>query len=118
MTTFLIDLSPDDIHALWRNITCPVLLVAGSESWTRSGSEPTELVAEFTDARHVVVERAGHWVQHDQLDVFLDLGLDAAWFAQPEHVTFPTEDGGTGIAEGRLLARPDTTTCVGCAGGR
>jgi pimeloyl-ACP methyl ester carboxylesterase len=72
----VLDLSPADIHALWRNISCPVLLVAGSESWTRSGSEPSELVAEFADARHVVVERAGHWVQHDQLDVFLDLVQD------------------------------------------
>ena len=36
-----------------------------------------------------------------------DLGLDPAWFSQPEHVTFPTTDDGTGIdvrARARLPA--------------
>jgi pimeloyl-ACP methyl ester carboxylesterase len=42
----------------------------------RSGGDPAALVAEFADGRHVVVEGAGHWVQHDQLDVFLELVED------------------------------------------
>jgi dipeptidyl aminopeptidase/acylaminoacyl peptidase len=37
-----------------------------------------------------------------------DLGLDAAWFSRPEHVTFPTEDRGTGIAEAHALVYPPT----------
>jgi dipeptidyl aminopeptidase/acylaminoacyl peptidase len=37
-----------------------------------------------------------------------DLGLDEAWFSRPEHVTFPTEDGGTGIAEAHALVYPPT----------
>jgi dipeptidyl aminopeptidase/acylaminoacyl peptidase len=37
-----------------------------------------------------------------------DLGLDPAWFAVPEHVTFPTEDGGTGIGEAHALVYPPT----------
>jgi dipeptidyl aminopeptidase/acylaminoacyl peptidase len=37
-----------------------------------------------------------------------DLGLDAAWFSEPEHVTFPTEDRGTGIAEAHALVYPPT----------
>jgi dipeptidyl aminopeptidase/acylaminoacyl peptidase len=37
-----------------------------------------------------------------------DLGLDPAWFAQPEHVTFPTEDRGTGIGEAHALIYPPT----------
>ena len=28
-----------------------------------------------------------------------DLGLDPAWFSRPEHVSFPTPDGGTGIGD-------------------
>ena len=68
-----LDLPPDDVRALWRNIACPVLLVAGSESWTRSGVDGATLTADFADARHVVVDDAGHWVQHDQLDPFLAL---------------------------------------------
>jgi dipeptidyl aminopeptidase/acylaminoacyl peptidase len=37
-----------------------------------------------------------------------DLGLDPAWFARPEHVTFPTDEGGTGIAEAHALVYPPT----------
>jgi dipeptidyl aminopeptidase/acylaminoacyl peptidase len=35
-----------------------------------------------------------------------DLGLDAAWFSQPEHVTFPTEERGTGIDSAHALVYP------------
>jgi pimeloyl-ACP methyl ester carboxylesterase len=69
----VLDLPPDDVRELWRNIACPVLLLTGSESWMRSGGDPATLVGEFADARHVAVEEAGHWVQHDQLDIFLKL---------------------------------------------
>jgi dipeptidyl aminopeptidase/acylaminoacyl peptidase len=34
------------------------------------------------------------------------LGLDPAWFSRPEHVTFPTEDRGTGIAQAHALVYP------------
>ncbi|MGY1805157.1 S9 family peptidase [Blastococcus sp. SYSU D00922] len=37
-----------------------------------------------------------------------DLKLDAAWFSVPEHVTFPTEDAGTGIGEAHALVYPPT----------
>ena len=37
-----------------------------------------------------------------------DLGLDPGWFSRPEHVTFPTEDRGTGIAEAHALVYPPT----------
>nr|WP_246323972.1 prolyl oligopeptidase family serine peptidase [Petropleomorpha daqingensis] len=37
-----------------------------------------------------------------------DLGLDPAWFARPEHVTFPTDEAGTGIAEAHALVYPPT----------
>jgi dipeptidyl aminopeptidase/acylaminoacyl peptidase len=37
-----------------------------------------------------------------------DLGLDPAWFSRPEHVVFPTEDGGTGIGEAHALVYPPT----------
>ena len=72
-TSQSLDLPPDDVRLLWRNIACPVLLVTGSESWIRSGGDPAALVAQFADARYVVVEGAGHWVQHDQLDHFVEL---------------------------------------------
>ena len=69
----LLDLAPDEIRELWRNIRCPVLLISGSESMSRSGGDPAALAAGFADARHVIVEGAGHWVQHDRLERFLTL---------------------------------------------
>jgi pimeloyl-ACP methyl ester carboxylesterase len=69
----VLDVPPDDVRALWRNIACPVLLVAGSESWTRWGGDQESLVDGFADARLAVVHGAGHWVQHDKLDHFLEL---------------------------------------------
>lgn len=35
-----------------------------------------------------------------------ELGLDPAWFSRPEHVTFPTEDRGTGIGVAHALVYP------------
>jgi pimeloyl-ACP methyl ester carboxylesterase len=64
------DMPEADARALWRNISCPVLLVAGSESFAR-GSRSDAVLANFRDARQVVIDDAGHWVHHDQLDEFL-----------------------------------------------
>lgn len=46
-----------------------------------------------------------------------DLGLDAGWFSRPEHVTFPTEDAGTGIAEAHALVYPPANPEVAAADG-
>ncbi|MGD9798552.1 MAG: alpha/beta fold hydrolase [Acidimicrobiia bacterium] len=70
------DLGPEETRRLWANIACPVLLVTGSESWQRRHVEDDDLVGEFRDARHVVIDDAGHWVHHDQLDRFVALVRD------------------------------------------
>jgi pimeloyl-ACP methyl ester carboxylesterase len=59
-----------DAAAFWREITAPVLLCWGSESWTTHPDEDG-CAAQFRDHRTVVFERAGHWLHHDQLDAFL-----------------------------------------------
>jgi dipeptidyl aminopeptidase/acylaminoacyl peptidase len=41
-----------------------------------------------------------------------DLGLDPAWFSVPEHVTFPTEDRGTGIDVAHALVYPPANPTV------
>ncbi|MFT5209730.1 MAG: pimeloyl-ACP methyl ester carboxylesterase [Flavobacterium sp.] len=66
------DITYEQTKALWARIECPVLLVAGKESWfsERKREDPTQF---FKDAQQVTVDDAGHWVQHDQLDKFLDL---------------------------------------------
>ena len=59
-----------DARALWNQITCPVLLVRGTESWA-SDPEKDGRATAFKNYKLVNIERAGHWVHHDQLDVFL-----------------------------------------------
>jgi dipeptidyl aminopeptidase/acylaminoacyl peptidase len=41
-----------------------------------------------------------------------DLGLEPSWFSVPEHVPFPTEDRGTGIAEAHAFVYPPTNPDV------
>ena len=59
-----------DARELWSEITCPVLLMRGTESWA-SDPEKDGRATAFKNYRLVNIERAGHWVHHDQLEVFL-----------------------------------------------
>lgn len=63
-------LSHAEQHELWRNITAPVLLVRGVDSWA---SDPVVdgRIANFSNARLVNIENAGHWAHHDQFEVFM-----------------------------------------------
>jgi pimeloyl-ACP methyl ester carboxylesterase len=65
-----VDLSPADMHALWAAITCPTLLVYGADSWA-SNPKKDGRAAHFRNARVLLVEKAGHWVHHDQFDLFM-----------------------------------------------
>lgn len=64
------DMGYDEIEKLWERITCPTMLIYGKESWA-SNPEGDGRLAHFSTAQVVSVEGAGHWVQHDQLAVFL-----------------------------------------------
>lgn len=66
------DMTQADIDSLWQRITCPTLLVYGSESWA-SNPETDGRAAHFRNARVVTVQGAGHWVHHDRLEAFLGL---------------------------------------------
>lgn len=65
------DMTRDAIAELWSRITCPAMLVHGLESWARSPAEDGR-ADYFQDATILPVEKAGHWVHHDQLAVFVD----------------------------------------------
>ncbi|UOY01597.1 alpha/beta hydrolase family protein [Blastococcus sp. PRF04-17] len=54
--------------------------------------------------------------QFDVLRPARDLGLNPAWFSVPEHVTFPTEDRGTGIDRAHALVYPPTNPQVPASG--
>jgi pimeloyl-ACP methyl ester carboxylesterase len=60
----------EEARVLWKRITCPTLLVRGMESWASNPLEDGRS-AFFTNARVVNIEKAGHWVHHDQLEEFL-----------------------------------------------
>jgi len=57
-------------HHLWSRITCPALLIRGTESWASDPSKDGR-ARHFQNATVVNIPKAGHWVHHDQLDEFL-----------------------------------------------
>jgi pimeloyl-ACP methyl ester carboxylesterase len=59
-----------DVRSLWERISCPTLLVRGEQSWA-SDPEKDGRIAPFKQASLLNVPKAGHWVHHDQLEIFL-----------------------------------------------
>jgi pimeloyl-ACP methyl ester carboxylesterase len=59
-----------DVTSLWSSITCPTLLIRGSES---DASDPATdgSLNFFKNARALTIQGAGHWVHHDKLDELL-----------------------------------------------
>ncbi len=60
----------DDAVELYEQITCPVLLFWGQESFAPVPKTDPRVNA-IRECRLVEVPRAGHWVHHDQLELFL-----------------------------------------------
>lgn len=64
------DLTEKDVQALWREITCPTLLLYGENSWA-SNPEEDGRAQFFEQAEIVTFPNAGHWLHHDQFDMFV-----------------------------------------------
>jgi pimeloyl-ACP methyl ester carboxylesterase len=60
----------EDRHELLSEITCPVLLFWGRESWAVDPEKDGRL-STIKNYKLVKVPHAGHWVHHDQLEIFL-----------------------------------------------
>jgi pimeloyl-ACP methyl ester carboxylesterase len=60
----------DDAMVIWSQITAPTLLIKGAESWAVD-PEKTGRADAIRDHETVIIEKAGHWVHHDQLDEFM-----------------------------------------------
>lgn len=61
----------DDAMVIWSQISAPTLLVKGAESWAVD-PEKTGRADVIRDRQSVIIEKAGHWVHHDRLDVFME----------------------------------------------
>lgn len=65
------DIPREELNKLWGAITCPTLLLYGADSWA-SNPEKDGRIAHFgPNARVVEIEKAGHWLHHDQFDRFM-----------------------------------------------
>jgi len=60
----------DDTREIWDHIQCPVLLFRGLDSFAEDPNKHGYFRA-IRDRRLVDVPRAGHWVHHDQPDLFI-----------------------------------------------
>ena len=60
----------EDARELWNQIRCPVLLIRGDESRAPDPEQDGKASA-FHVYRSVLIQGAGHWVHHDQLESFL-----------------------------------------------
>jgi pimeloyl-ACP methyl ester carboxylesterase len=60
----------EDMAELYGQITCPVLLIWGLESFFAVPETDPRLKA-LRNGQLIKVANAGHWVHHDQLDLFL-----------------------------------------------
>ncbi|MCZ6853012.1 MAG: alpha/beta hydrolase [Gammaproteobacteria bacterium] len=61
-----------DQYELYKRITCPTLLIRGTESWAMD-PEKDGRAKTFQNVQVASIEDAGHWVHHDQLEVFITL---------------------------------------------
>ncbi len=68
--TYFNDLPPEKVADLWEAITCPVLMMHGSDSFC-SNPEEDGRIRHFQDARVISYANAGHWLHHDQFDRFI-----------------------------------------------
>lgn len=66
-----VDITPQERHALWGRITCPVLLLNGRNSWAADPAQTGD-AKHFQNARTVMYENAGHWPHHDQFKLFMN----------------------------------------------
>lgn len=65
-----VDMPEGEVHALWGRIACPTLLCFGTDSWARDPRLTGE-AGHFRDVQVAAFENAGHWLHHDQLDLFM-----------------------------------------------
>jgi len=64
------DMTGQQSQQLWGKINCPVLLMCGADSWASNPLQDGR-VDYFQQAQVVSFAKAGHWLHHDQLELFM-----------------------------------------------
>ena len=62
----------DDLTAIWEKIECPMLMINAKNGYGNRTGQGSSL-KHFKGAEVVDVDNSGHWVHHDQFDVFMKL---------------------------------------------
>ncbi len=65
----ILNFPQEDVYKLWSEITCPVKLFYGADSFA-SNPELDGRLTHFKNASVVEYANAGHWLHHDQFDRF------------------------------------------------
>lgn len=69
------DMASTEVEALWSRISCPSLLVYGAESGASNPSIDGR-ARHLKNATVVTIDGAGHWVHHDQFEIFYTLASE------------------------------------------
>ena len=63
-------INEEHILPIFKDITCPVLMLHGNESYVDSPKD-LDMLKYFNNIDFQCIEEAGHWVHHDQLDAVM-----------------------------------------------
>ena len=69
------DMANAEVEQLWVRISCPTLLVYGNESGASNPSVDGR-AKHFQNATVESIDGAGHWVHHDQFEIFMKLSSE------------------------------------------
>ena len=101
-TTAPVGLTAEQTHHLYERISCPTLLVYGSESWVPNPAKD-ERARYLSRMRLEVIDDAGHWVHHDRLEEFLSIVRRFLADSESEEST-PPEDASRRASQESNLA--------------
>ena len=77
-------LARPEVESLLPNITCPTLVMTGSEDGWSPPAQHEEIAAALPNSELVIVEGAGHMIQLEAPDAVND--AIASWLARPANV--------------------------------
>ena len=66
-----VDITHEQVAELWSSISCPTLLLYGEKSWASNPAEDGR-IKHFKHADVKMFPEAGHWLHHDQFDLFIE----------------------------------------------